>query len=117
MKLYQIVLGNASKDYKSLIPSIPLLKLEGIFVSNIHTFQHQCLKFFPSCHATMPYCIPPRQSRLEYNLHSFQKEHTVQKHLMFDVLTGEVLMDEVKIELDEKFEGLEFVNIYTKPKF
>eukprot|EP00984_Skeletonema_dohrnii_P028227 scaffold18136_cov114-Skeletonema_dohrnii-CCMP3373.AAC.2 len=37
--------------------------------------------------------------------------------MVFDVLTGEVLMDEVKIELEEKFEGLEFVNIYTKPKF
>eukprot|EP00986_Skeletonema_menzelii_P008935 scaffold3927_cov152-Skeletonema_menzelii.AAC.8 len=36
--------------------------------------------------------------------------------MVFDVLTGEVLMDEVKIDLAEKFEGLEFVNIYTKPK-
>jgi len=35
--------------------------------------------------------------------------------MAFDVLTGEVLMDEVKIELDEKFEGLEFVNMYTEP--
>ena len=35
--------------------------------------------------------------------------------MVFNVLTGEVLMDEVKIELDEKFEGLEFVNIYTPP--
>lgn len=35
--------------------------------------------------------------------------------MVFDVLTGEVLMDEVQIELAEKFEGLEFVNIYTKP--
>lgn len=35
--------------------------------------------------------------------------------MVFDVLTGEVLMDEVQIELAEKFEGLEFVNIYTPP--
>ena len=35
--------------------------------------------------------------------------------MVFNILTGEVLMDEVKIELDEKFEGLEFVNIYTPP--
>jgi len=31
----------------------------------------------------------------------------------FNVLTGEVLMEEQKIKLDEKFEGLEFVNIHT----
>jgi soluble calcium-activated nucleotidase 1 len=37
--------------------------------------------------------------------------------MVFDVLTGEVLMDEVQIDLAEKFEGLEFVNIYTKPSF
>ena len=33
--------------------------------------------------------------------------------MVFDVLTGEVLMDEVQIEMAEKFEGIEFVNIYT----
>jgi hypothetical protein len=30
-------------------------------------------------------------------------------------LTGEVLMDEVKIDIAEKFEGIEFVNIHTTP--
>ena len=35
--------------------------------------------------------------------------------MVFDVLTGEVLMDEVQIDMAEKFEGLEFVNIYTPP--
>jgi soluble calcium-activated nucleotidase 1 len=35
--------------------------------------------------------------------------------VIFDVLTGEVLMDEVKIEEDMKFEGIEFVNMYTTP--
>ncbi|OEU22433.1 apyrase [Fragilariopsis cylindrus CCMP1102] len=35
--------------------------------------------------------------------------------VIFDVLTGEVLMDEVKIEENMKFEGVEFVNMYTKP--
>ena len=35
--------------------------------------------------------------------------------VIFDVLTGEVLMDEVKIKENMKFEGIEFVNIYTKP--
>lgn len=35
--------------------------------------------------------------------------------MVFDVLTGEVLMDEIQIELAEKFEGIEFVNIYTPP--
>jgi soluble calcium-activated nucleotidase 1 len=30
-------------------------------------------------------------------------------------MTGEVLMDEVKIEENMKFEGIEFVNMYTKP--
>jgi soluble calcium-activated nucleotidase 1 len=35
--------------------------------------------------------------------------------MVFDVLSGEVLMDEVQIELAEKFEGIEFVNIYTTP--
>jgi len=34
---------------------------------------------------------------------------------VFNVLTGEVLMDEVKIEMAEKFEGIEFVNVYTPP--
>jgi soluble calcium-activated nucleotidase 1 len=33
--------------------------------------------------------------------------------IVFDVLTGEVLMDEVHLEMDEKFEGIEFVDIYT----
>jgi len=33
--------------------------------------------------------------------------------MIFDILTGEVLMDELQIEMAEKFEGLEFVNIYT----
>jgi soluble calcium-activated nucleotidase 1 len=35
--------------------------------------------------------------------------------MVFDVLTGEVLMDEVQIDLTEKFEGVEFVNIYQPP--
>eukprot|EP00980_Cylindrotheca_fusiformis_P004825 scaffold1034_cov127-Cylindrotheca_fusiformis.AAC.6 len=35
--------------------------------------------------------------------------------VVFDVLTGEVLMDEVKIEQDMKFEGVEFVNMNTIP--
>jgi len=35
--------------------------------------------------------------------------------MVFDILTGEVLMDEVQIDLAEKFEGIEFVNIYTAP--
>ena len=35
--------------------------------------------------------------------------------MVFDVLTGEVLMDEVKIDIAEKFEGIEFVNIHTTP--
>jgi len=35
--------------------------------------------------------------------------------VIFDVLTGEVLMDEVKIKEDMKFEGIEFVDMYTKP--
>jgi soluble calcium-activated nucleotidase 1 len=34
--------------------------------------------------------------------------------LVFDVTTGEVLMDEVKFNADTKYEGVEFVNIYTK---
>lgn len=33
--------------------------------------------------------------------------------VIFDVLTGEVLMDEVKFEDDIKFEGVEFVNIHS----
>lgn len=36
--------------------------------------------------------------------------------MVFDVLTGEVLMDEVEIDMAEKFEGIEFVNIYTHPQ-
>ena len=35
--------------------------------------------------------------------------------MVFDVLTGEVLMDEVQIDMAEKFEGVEFVNIYQPP--
>lgn len=35
--------------------------------------------------------------------------------MVFDVLTGEVLLDEVQIDIAEKFEGIEFVNIYTAP--
>ncbi|KAL3903489.1 MAG: hypothetical protein SGILL_010424 [Bacillariaceae sp.] len=35
--------------------------------------------------------------------------------VIFDVVTGEVLMDEVKIEFDMKFEGVEFCNMYTTP--
>lgn len=34
--------------------------------------------------------------------------------MVFDVTTGEVLMDEVKLKSDTKYEGVEFVNIYTK---
>jgi len=33
--------------------------------------------------------------------------------VIFDVLTGEVLMDEVKYDEEVKFEGVEFVNIYN----
>jgi soluble calcium-activated nucleotidase 1 len=35
--------------------------------------------------------------------------------VIFDVTTGEVLMDERKIEEDMKYEGVEFVNMYTIP--
>lgn len=35
--------------------------------------------------------------------------------VIFDVTTGEVLMDEVKIEENMKYEGVEFVNMYTVP--
>jgi soluble calcium-activated nucleotidase 1 len=35
--------------------------------------------------------------------------------VIFDVLTGEVLMDEVKIKQDMKFEGVEFVNMNAIP--
>lgn len=35
--------------------------------------------------------------------------------VIFDVTTGEVLMDEVKIDEPLKYEGLEFVDIYTVP--
>jgi soluble calcium-activated nucleotidase 1 len=35
--------------------------------------------------------------------------------VIFDVLTGEVLMDEVKIKQDHKFEGVEFADIHTEP--
>lgn len=34
--------------------------------------------------------------------------------MVFDVTTGEVLMDEVKFITDKKYEGVEFVDIYTK---
>jgi soluble calcium-activated nucleotidase 1 len=33
--------------------------------------------------------------------------------MVFNVLTGEVLMDEVQYKTDTKYEGVEFVNIYT----
>mmetsp|Transcript_56752 Transcript_56752/g.138044 ORF Transcript_56752/g.138044 Transcript_56752/m.138044 type:complete len:434 (+) Transcript_56752:510-1811(+) len=36
--------------------------------------------------------------------------------VIFNVLTGEVLMDEVQIEEPLKYEGIEFVNMYTTPK-
>ena len=36
--------------------------------------------------------------------------------VIFDVVTGEVLMDEVEIEEKLKYEGVEFVDIYTIPK-
>lgn len=35
--------------------------------------------------------------------------------MCFDVMSGEVLMDEVEITLAEKFEGIEFVDIYAGP--
>lgn len=35
--------------------------------------------------------------------------------VVFDVLTGEVLMDEVKIDDNVKFEGVEFVNLHSHP--
>jgi soluble calcium-activated nucleotidase 1 len=35
--------------------------------------------------------------------------------VIFDVTTGDVLMDEKKIEEDMKYEGVEFVNMYTVP--
>ena len=35
--------------------------------------------------------------------------------VIFDVTTGKVLMDEVKLPLDMKFEGIEFVDINTVP--
>eukprot|EP00584_Thalassiosira_punctigera_P007068 CAMPEP_0172529540 /NCGR_PEP_ID=MMETSP1067-20121228/3601_1 /TAXON_ID=265564 ORGANISM="Thalassiosira punctigera, Strain Tpunct2005C2" /NCGR_SAMPLE_ID=MMETSP1067 /ASSEMBLY_ACC=CAM_ASM_000444 /LENGTH=409 /DNA_ID=CAMNT_0013313609 /DNA_START=317 /DNA_END=1546 /DNA_ORIENTATION=+ len=35
--------------------------------------------------------------------------------IVFDILTGEVLMDELQIDLAEKFEGIEFVNIFIPP--
>lgn len=35
--------------------------------------------------------------------------------VIFDIITGEVLMDEVKIKENMKFEGVEFVDMYTKP--
>jgi len=36
--------------------------------------------------------------------------------VIFDIMTGEVLMDEVKIEENMKFEGIEFVDMHTKPE-
>ncbi len=33
--------------------------------------------------------------------------------MVFDVTTGEVLMDETQYKTDTKYEGVEFVNIYT----
>jgi soluble calcium-activated nucleotidase 1 len=35
--------------------------------------------------------------------------------VIFDIMTGEVLMDEVKIKENMKFEGIEFVDLHTKP--
>ena len=35
--------------------------------------------------------------------------------VIFDVLTGDVLMDEVKIDHKMKFEGVEFVDMHVKP--
>ncbi len=35
--------------------------------------------------------------------------------VIFDVITGEVLMDETKIDQNMKFEGIEFVNMFTRP--
>ena len=35
--------------------------------------------------------------------------------IVFDVLTGEVLMDEVKFESDVKFEGIEFTDVTLSP--
>ena len=46
-------------------------------------------------------------------------QHTVETckqrsyFVVFNVLTGEVLMDEVKIDIDMKFEGIEFIDINT----
>jgi len=46
-------------------------------------------------------------------------QHTVETckqrsyFVVFNVLTGEVLMDEVKIDFDMKFEGIEFIDINT----
>ena len=37
--------------------------------------------------------------------------------VVFNVLTGEVLMDEVKIDIDMKFEGVEFIDINTKSEY
>lgn len=36
--------------------------------------------------------------------------------VIFDIMTGEVLMDEVKIKENMKFEGIEFVDLHTKPE-
>jgi len=35
--------------------------------------------------------------------------------VIFDVITGDVLMDETKLDQDMKFEGIEFVNLFTRP--
>lgn len=35
--------------------------------------------------------------------------------LIFDITTGEVLMDEILLDSQHKYEGVEFVNIYTVP--
>ena len=37
--------------------------------------------------------------------------------VVFNVLAGEVLMDEVKIDIDMKFEGVEFIDINTKSEY
>lgn len=35
--------------------------------------------------------------------------------VIFDIIDGEVLMEETKIEQNMKFEGIEFVNMFTRP--
>jgi len=53
---------------------------------------------------------------VEENCTGEEKDCKQRSYLMvFDILTGEVLMDELQIDMAEKFEGIEFVNIYTPP--